>query len=413
MEATTETKVNNAKPRIKKVMKAVAALVVLAAAGAAVWYFFIRTPAGPQNLIKLSGRIEGDDATVSSKVSGRLRELTVREGDQVKAGQVIAIIDDEQVRAREEQELSKVREAQARATSAGQQISVLEAQLEQSNISVDQARIDAQGRVSQAEAKVAHAEAELVKAQADYNQAKYDEERYTTLANDGDVPERTGRQARSTLEAHAALVRAARLQVEAAKGALMMEKANLSNAAMRSSQALSIRRQISQAQSDLAAAQAEIAQTQARLKEVQADRNDLQVVASIDGIVATRAAEPGEVVTAGTPLVTLVNLNAVYLRGFIPEGEIGRVRAGQTARVYLDSAPNQAIEAVVTRIDPEASFTPENTYFQDDRVKQVVGVKLQLKGAAGFAKPGMPADGEVIVDGPQTVLQAASLQPVR
>src|SRR6185295_11746997 len=132
MEATTETKVNNTKPRIKNIMRAAAALVVLAAAGTTVWYFFIRTPAGPQNLIKVSGRIEGDDATVSSKVSGRLRELTVREGDQVKVGQVIAIIDDAQVRAREEQELSKVREAQARATSASQQISVLEAQLEQS-----------------------------------------------------------------------------------------------------------------------------------------------------------------------------------------------------------------------------------------------------------------------------------------
>src|SRR6185369_12095923 len=104
------------------------------------------------------------------------------------------------------------------------------------------------------------------------------------------------------------------------------------------------------------------------------------------------------VVTAGTALVTLVDLNEVYLRGFIPEGEIGRVRAGQTARVYLDSAPDKAIEAVVSRIDPEASFTPENTYFKDDRVKQVVGVKLQLKGAEGYAKPGMPADGEVVTD---------------
>ena len=74
------------------------------------------------------------------------------------------------------------------------------------------------------------------------------------------------------------------------------------------------------------------------------------------------------------------------------------MRTGQTARVYLDSAPERPLEAVVTRIDPEASFTPENTYFKDDRVKQVVGVKLMLKSAAGYAKPGMPADGEVITD---------------
>src|SRR5262245_9519333 len=382
----------------KKILKPIAALLVLVIAGGAIWYFLIRTPPTPHNLLKLSGRIEGDDTTVATKVAGRIREIKVREGDQVKAGQVLAVIDDEQIRAREQQEQSNVLQAEARVLAAQQQIAVLNAQLEESNIGVDQARIDAQGRVSQAEAQVAHAEAQLAQAEADYGQARYDEQRYTTLANDGDVPERTGRQAQTTAEAQAAAVRAARKQVDVARGALTMAKANLSNAAMRTSQATAIRKQILQAQSEVLAAQAETDQRRAKLLEVQADRKDLEVVAPIDGTVATRSAEPGEVVAAGTTLVKLVNLNAVYLRGFIPEGEIGRVRTGQTARVYLDSAPTQALEAVVSRIDPEASFTPENTYFKDDRVKQVVGVKLMLKSAGGYAKPGMPADGEVITD---------------
>jgi len=381
-----------------KLKRAAVALVVLSLAGGAVWYFLIRRPAGPKNLIKLSGRIEGDDATVSTKIAGRVREITVREGDHVKVGQLIAVIDDEQVNAREEQEESKVQQAEARLRSAQQQVSVLQAQLQESNIGVDQAKVDAQGRVSQAEAQVAQAEAELAKAEADYSQAHYDEERYATLAKDGDVPERTGRQARTTAEAHAAAVRAAKRQVDAARGSLMMAKANLSNPAMRTSQATAIRQQILQAQSEISAAQAEEEHARAKLKEVQADRADLQIVAPIEGTVATRSAEPGEVIAAGTPLVTLVDLNAVYLRGFIPEGEIGRVRTGQTARVYLDSAPGKALEAVVSRIDPEASFTPENTYFKDDRVKQVVGVKLTLKSAGGYAKPGMPADGEVVTE---------------
>jgi HlyD family secretion protein len=105
------------------------------------------------------------------------------------------------------------------------------------------------------------------------------------------------------------------------------------------------------------------------------------------------------VIQAGTAIVTMLDLRKVYLRGFIPEGQIGRVAIGQPAHVYLDSAPNKAIDAYVSRIDPQATFTPENTYFRDDRVKQVVGVKLQLKGGIGFAKPGMPADGEVLVSG--------------
>lgn len=378
--------------------KIVVIAVIAAILGAGVWYFVLRTPAADPNVIKLSGRIEGDDAAVAAKVSGRIREITVREGDQVKAGQLIAVIDDEQVKAREEQERSLVQQAEARVGSVRQQVAVLTAQLQSSETGVDQARIDAQGRVSQADADVAHAEAQLAKEEAALKQAQYDEERYVKLAADGDVPERTGYQARSTAETHVAAVQAARKQVEAARAARMIAQANLSNVPMRTSNSNAIRQQIIQAETDVAAAEAEVQKALARLKEVEADRNDLQIVAPFDGTVATRTAEPGEVITAGTPVVTLVNLSTVYLRGFIPEGEIGRVRAGQSGRVYLDSAPGKAIEAVVIRIDPEASFTPENTYFRDDRVKQVVGVKLQLKSATGFAKPGMPADGEVIVN---------------
>ena len=135
------------------------------------------------------------------------------------------------------------------------------------------------------------------------------------------------------------------------------------------------------------------------LTEAQANRSDLTVTAPFDGTVMTRAAEPGEVVQAGTAIITLLDMSKVYLRGFVPEGAIGKVKIGQAARFYLDSNTGKAVEAYVERIDPQATFTPENTYFRDDRVKQVVGVKLRVKGAIGFAKPGMPADGEILVEG--------------
>src|SRR6185369_11203207 len=147
-ENKTETSKTPVRARSsKKMIKAVLALVVVSAAGGSVWYFFLRTPNGPHNVIKVSGRIEGDDATVSSKIAGRIREIHVREGDKVTAGQIIALIDDEQVRAREEQEQSRVSQAEARVLSAQQQIAVLQAELERSNIGVGQAKIDAQGRV--------------------------------------------------------------------------------------------------------------------------------------------------------------------------------------------------------------------------------------------------------------------------
>jgi membrane fusion protein YbhG len=125
----------------------------------------------------------------------------------------------------------------------------------------------------------------------------------------------------------------------------------------------------------------------------------LQITAPIAGTILTRSAEPGRVIAAGQTILTMVDLNKLYLRGFVPEGDVGRVKVGQQAKVYLDSNPKQAVPAEVIRIDPQVMFTPENTYFKDDRVKQVMGVKLGLKGAFGFAKPGMPADGEIDLGG--------------
>jgi HlyD family secretion protein len=389
----------NNKP--KKVIRVI--FVALALTGVAVWWFFLRESNTPREIISVSGRIEGDDAAVAAKTSGRIREITVREGDQVKAGQVIAMLDDEQLKARVDQAQSNVAQAEARLSRARHEIAVLQAQLEQSRLGVNQSRMDAEGRVSQAQAQVAAAEASLARAEADYKQARADAERFTTLAEQGDAPAREGEQARAAAEAHKAVVQAARKQVEAARGAFLATKANLDNPAIRAAQAAAIEQQIRQAQADIQSAEAEAGRARAQLQEALANRNDLQIVAPFDGTVATRSAEPGEVVSPGTPIMTIVNLSHVYLRAFIPEGEIGRVRAGQTARVYLDSNPKQPLEAVVARIDPQASFTPENTYYRDDRVKQVVGVKLQLVNSQGFAKPGMPADGEVLVEGDKWV----------
>lgn len=374
-------------------------LVLLAIAGFATWRFLLAPPALPPGLIAVSGRLEGDDAAVAAKTAGRIREITVREGDQVDAGQVIAVLDDEQIRAREQQAEAAVRQAQARARVAGHQITVLREQLRQSEIGVEQARADARGRVDEAEARLATAEAQLAQAEATHAQASWDREAFARLYERELIAEQEARRAQNTETAQAAVVAAARRQVEAARGAVMTARANLVNPAIRSSQVAAVQGQILQAQADVAGAEADGERARAQLEEARANRRDLQVVAPFAGTVATRTAEPGEVVTAGTPIVTLVDLAQVYLRAFVPGGEIGRVRLGQPARVYLDSAPTTPIEAHVSRVDPEASFTPENTYFREERVKQVVGVKLQLRGAVGFAKPGMPADGEILVEG--------------
>jgi HlyD family secretion protein len=194
-------------------------------------------------------------------------------------------------------------------------------------------------------------------------------------------------------------VAAAQRRVEASQAELTTAQGMLSNPGIHESQVASVRRQMIEQQAEIASAAAQTRQAQADLAEAEDNRNDLTVRAPFSGTVVTRAAEPGEVITAGTAIITLLDLTKVYLRGFVPEGQIGEVKVGQPAHVYLDSNPQQPVDATVSRIDPQATFTPENTYFRDDRIKQVVGIKLELKAAFGLAKPGMPADGEVLVQG--------------
>jgi HlyD family secretion protein len=364
-----------------------------------IWKVFLASPSLPPSIVALSGRIEGDDSAVAPKTSGKILEITVREGDTVTAGQVIARLDDAQVRAQEQATRAALVDAQAKARSANDQISILHEQLHENQLQSTQSNMDAEGRVRQAEAELTAAESDLAQQQAALKIAEFNRDAYTKLAKTGAVSEQQGIQAQATADQQIAAVVAAQRRVESARGALTTARANLDNPKIRDVQVASTQRQIIQQQAQVAAAKAQAEQAQAQLAEAEANRADLTVLAPFDGTVITRTAEPGEVVQAGTAIVTLLNLSKVYLRGFIPEGDIGKVKIGQPSHIFLDSNPKQALDGYVLRIDPQATFTPENTYFHNDRVKQVVGVKLQLTQGIGFAKPGMPADGEILVSG--------------
>ena len=374
------------------------ALVVLGLGGYYGYGYFF-THKVPEGIIELSGRIEGDQSKIAPRVGGRILEIKVREGDTVNANDPIAILGDELVRAREAAARATLAQAEARASSARSQIAVLQEQLVHAQLQTEQSKVDANGRVRQADADLATAEAQLAQQQAVYQLALFDKDAYTRLAQSGAVSEREGKQAASNADQQASAVAAAQRRVEAAQGGLATARAGLTTPDIRESESAGVRRQLAQQNAEVESAMAQIENARAQLAEAETNRQDLIVRAPFAGTIVTRTAEPGEIAMAGSPIVTLVDLTAVYLRGYGPEGRIGAVKAGQPGRVYLDSDPTKPVDAVVSRIDPQATFTPENTYFRDDRVKQVVGVKLQLKGAIGFAKPGMPADGEILVSG--------------
>ena len=368
----------------KRVAATVVVVALLAVAGFFVWraFFAVSTP---KNVVFLSGRIEGDDSAIASKQPGRILTINFREGDPVHKGDVIATLDNAQARA-------VVAEAQARVLVAMRTTGVMSAQLRQAQLATGQAQGAVTGTTAQAQSQVAAAQAQLERAKSASALANDDERRAVSLYQTGDVAQAQRDQAVSSAEQASQAVQAAQQQVGAAQGALTAARANYAEPPMRREQAAAVAAQLDTQDAAVRAATAQ-------LEQAKATERDLVVRAPFNGTVMVRSAEPGEVLPAGTPIVTLLNLDKVYLRGFVPEDQIGHVVIGQSARVFLDSDPNHPIDAYVLRIDPQAMFTPANTYFRSDRVKEVFGVKLGLRSGFGQAKPGMPADGQILISG--------------
>ncbi|MBP5974410.1 HlyD family secretion protein [Brasilonema sp. CT11] len=392
--------------RIPKPVVILGAIALLAGLGYGIYRVFFYQPE-PSGLF-LSGRIEGYETDVSAKTGGRIAKVAVREGDIVKPGQLLVQIDDSELRAQLQGAQAKVRSAQESLRRSRQQLPILEAELEQANLTTQQVKQESQGKVWEAEKSVAATRAQLVQAQANLKLAQVKQQRYKNLFTQGAVSAQTQDEYDTTAQTAQANVDAARQQVQSAQGILTQAQATLNNPPIKAAAALQIQKQIAQAGTDIAVAQEEVSNAQATQAQTQANLNYLVVNSPLSGNVITRSVEPGEVVAAGAPLLTIVNLDNLYLRGFISEGEIGKVRVGQSGLVYLDALPKQPLQATVTRIDPKASFTPENTYFKKDRITQVFGVELTLKNPQGLAKPGMPADGRILVPEQDKTIQKSS-----
>ncbi len=389
----------------------VAVAVVLAVVLAVAAVFVVRAlwPAAPPTQLPVSGRLEGYPSDLGAKVGGRVVWVAVREGAVVRAGQVLVRLDDAQARAQAAAAAAAAAAAEDRARQSQATLAVLASQIHEATLGGEQATADTSGRVAQARANVAAAQAQAAQAAAAVRQAQAslalanaDRARYDTLSRTGDISLQSAQQADTTYRTAAAVVEqqraalaAAQQNGSAAAAALALAQSTSYNAPIHAAQVVTLERQQHQAQAQIAAAQADARQAHASQRVAEAALSDLRVRAASDGTVIARAVEPGVVVAPGQTLLSVVDLDHVYLRGYLPEGEIGHVRVGQSAHVVLDSDPNHPLDARVSEIDAQASFTPENIYFKQDRVEQVFGVKLDLRASRGSAKPGMPADAQI------------------
>ncbi len=341
-------------------------LVILIAAGGWLSYNrWVRKEPFPDGLIQANGRIEGDHVTVSSKYNGRIMELLVREGDSVIKGQVLVRLEDHQVKAR-------VRQARYA-------VAALQARIKASQTNLEVLKKDVPLSIATANASVAHTHAVAAECEAKFEQNKRDAKRFRDLLAKGSVDKHRSEQADLALTV-------ATNECITAQTALTQAEKQLAHAKLGWDR-------IRAGEDNLAALEAQWEQAREVLAEAKSVLEDFTIVAPSQGVVTTRIVEAGEVVSAGMPMLDLVDLDRLYLKAYVPEILIGKLHLGLPAQIHTDAYPDRPFDAEVRYISSRAEFTPKEVQTPDERVKLVYAVKLYLSDNPDHClSPGMPAD---------------------
>lgn len=382
-------------------------VVLLAAAGAAV-YAFRGSGRPAANRIVVSGNIELTEVNIAFKTAGRLIERTVDEGDRVTKGQVIARLDRDQLLAQRERETAGLQSAQSqlaqaatalewqKATMAGDiqtkhaDLTSMEARLaELRNGARPQEKLDAKAAVENAQAEVDRARKDWDRAQVlhkndDISTSQFDQFRNRWESAEAALKSVREREALVLAGPRVEQISAQQGQVERARGALKMSEAN----------SLEIQRR----QQELTTRRAEIERSKASLALIDSQLADTIAASPVEGVVLVKAADIGEVLAPGATVITVGDIDHPWLRGYINETDLGRVKIGSKANVTTDSYKGKVYQGRVTFISSEAEFTPKQIQTQQERVKLVYRIKIELENPAHELKSNMPADAEIVVE---------------
>jgi len=387
-----------------------AALLLIAAIAARA----IALRMGASSTIESSGTIEATESDVAPKVEGRLVDLRVQDGDAVKKGQIVAVmesvdprLDLDQARANVNAAAAQVGVAQAaydlqRVTyqttlaQAGEGVTIAHSRVGQANenygIETHTATLD-----------VDQAKAQLASAQATYNRAKIDLDRATSLVATGDEPQQQ-------LDDATAAYKSAVADLQVAKDAVATAQANLRNVTVRQldvvasrqahrqsiatlENAEAERRLVAQRYAQLVAAKAQLAQARAALGLAQDHVHETRLLAPFDGFVISHNFEDGDLIEPGAAVLTIGDLVHPYVYAYVAEGDLPRIKTGSRAEVTIDGIPGRSFEGTITEISDTAEFTPEDVQTKEERIEYLVfRVKIQFTDTTGLLKPGLPVD---------------------
>ncbi|HCJ73330.1 HlyD family secretion protein [Agrobacterium pusense] len=329
------------------------AVVVLAVAAYFAWSKL--TAEGlPSGFVASNGRIEAVEIDISTKTAGRLQDIMVREGDFVKAGQVLAQMDTAQLEARKRQ---------------------AEAQLRRAKIAIDTAH----SLVAQREAEKTSALAVVEQRKAQLDSASKTNARSKQLLTGNAVSQQIVDDSEAAEQSARATLASAQASLAASDAAINAAKA-----------------QIVDAEAAVDAAQADI-------ESIETDIADATLKSPRDGRVQYRIAQPGEVLSAGGRVLNLVDLGDVYMTFFLPTAEAGRTSMGSDVRLILDAAPQYTIPAKVSFVADVAQFTPKTVETEEERQKLTFRVRAQIPQALlqkyiQYVKTGLPGMAYVRLD---------------
>lgn len=379
-------------------------LIILALGGG--WLLNSRYKHSPEGqTIFVSGNIEVTTVDVAFKIAGKIEKLLIEEGDLVKEGQLIAVLEHQDLLAQKAKLEAALEAAQSRLPVLQKNIAFQEQANKQeitqaaAGVEAAQARLQLllsgsrPQEIQMAQAEVARAQADLEKRQADMERAKKLYQNRYISAQDWDL-------ARTAYEAALAAYQRAQEnyalvfagprpeEIDQARAQLTQAQATLKLAETRQMQ-IEVLRQ------ELATAQAQIKEAASALQLMQTQLTYTRLLAPLTGIVLVKNAEVGEFIVPGSAVITLGDITKPWLKAFISENDLGRVKLGQKVSVTTDTYPGKVYPGRITFISSEAEFTPKNVQTAKERVKLVYRIKVSLKNPHLELKPGMPADARI------------------
>lgn len=356
-------------------------LLIIIVGGIFAWRHF-KQPAVPDAFASGNGRIEATEVNVATKLSGRLSELLVREGDDVTIGQVVARMDTAALEA-------DLREAEAQIRQANQKAKIAAAVVAQRQ---NEKKI-ATAMVAQRQNAKLSASALATQRDSQLSLADKEVQRTEQLIKKGFISPQKLDVDQTARQTAAASVSAAKSQVMEVQSAIDAARAS-------EMQAQSF---IDAARAGEMEAQSAIEAAEAKVEKIKADIKDATLTSPINGRVLYRLVEPGEVLGAGGNVLTLLDITDVYMTIFLHTSQAGRVSIDTDARIVLDVRPDISIPARVTFVSPEAQFTPKSVETHTEREKLMFRIKVKipqklLKAYAKRVKTGLPGVAYVRLD---------------